>query len=448
MSHAGPCIRRRLVGFVFILTVTACTSQRPRPDTEAKGGSPELPVPVQADLAERKPLPELPAEISVRSPWDRLRERFALGGCTYSEAVPREAHRYTRSAQHFSESWRDAMPVFLLVLAEIERRDLPGEFALLPYVESGYLALPPRASGPAGIWQLMGRTAIDQGLHVSRDQDQRLDILASTDVALGLIERYDREFSDWRLANMAFNAGEYRVKRVLGNASPTTLDAQRLAKLKLSAATHQHLIRLLALACIISEPERFGVELPRENLDDQLAEWIPPKAIDLRLAASLAGLSMAEILRFNAAWTGQLRPHGPAQRLLLPAGSIDRLNLAIKDFPADMLGAWHKQRIDAGTTLVSLASDLGIAPHVLAAANQLNENEQLNSGQSLLMPGAEPASRIPDNRDTHTIKPGDTLSGIARQYRIRLEDLLRWNGLATRSILRPGSKLRIHAPSY
>lgn len=447
MSHAGFYSYRRLLGFALIVLITACTSQPPRPEITPADRSPEIAPPARTEPTEQQPLPQQPAESTAVSVWDRLRRRFALGGCTYSDAVVREAQRYTRSPQRFSASWQEAMPALLLVLKNIERRDLPGEFALMPYLESGYRALPAKGKGPAGIWQLMSRTAIDQGLRVSRDYDQRLDLLASTDVTMGLIERYDREFSDWRLADMAFNAGEYRVKRALGNISPATLDAQRLAKLKLAATTHQHLIRLLALSCIVAEPERFAVELPRGNPDDLLVEVIPPAAIDLRLAASLAGLNMAELLRLNAAWSGQIRPHGPARSLLLPAKSADQLNLALKDFPADMLGAWHEQRIDVVSTLVELASSLDVPAPILAAANHLDENEQPSSGQSFLLPGAEPTSSLANNRDTHAIKPGDTLSAIAGQYRIRLDDLLRWNGLKPRSILRPGTALRIQAPT-
>ncbi len=448
MSHAGLRISRRLVGLALVVTITACTSQRHRPDSTTAESLPEIAALAQRDHIEQQQTPEQPADIAPLSPWDRLRTRFAMDGCTHSEAVEREAHRYTRSPERFNASWQEAMPSLLLVLNDIERRDLPGEFALLPYVESHYRALPAKGKGPAGVWQLTGRTAIDQGLEVNREYDQRLDLLASTDVALGLIERYDREFSDWRLADMAFNAGEYRVKRALDDIATTNLDAQHLTKLKLNATTHQHLIRLLALSCIVAEPGRFGVELPEENANDLLVEVIPPAAIDLRLAASLAGLSMAEVLRSNPAWSGQAHPHGPAQRLLLPARSIERLNLAFKDFPANMLGAWQTQRIEVPTTVVELASALGIAPHVLAAANHLDENKPLNSGQSLLLPVAELTSRPPNDRDVHPIKPGDTLSAIARHYRIRLEDLLRWNGLSLSSTLRLGSTLHIHAPSY
>ena len=65
------------------------------------------------------------------------------------------------------------------------------------------------------MWQLDPDTAREEGLLVNADYDARLDILASTTAALALIERYQKEFGDWRLADMAFNSGEYRVKNLL-----------------------------------------------------------------------------------------------------------------------------------------------------------------------------------------------------------------------------------------
>ena len=448
MSQANLGISRRVVGFALILAITACTTQRLRPETISATRPLETLAPSSPANIDQQLAAEKPAEIAALSLWDRLRTRFAMDGCAYSEAVPREALRYTRSPEHFNASWQEAIPSLLLVLSEIERRDLPGEFALLPYVESQYRSLPAKGKGPAGIWQLMSRTAIDQGLHVSDAYDQRLDILASTDVALSLIERYDREFSDWRLASMAFNAGEFRVKRALREVSTTSLDAQRLARLKLTATTHQHLLRLLALSCIVSEPERFGVNLPKETAEDLLVEVTAPAAIDLRLAASLAGLGVTDVLRHNAAWSGQVNPRGPSVRLLLPRMATERLNLALTGFPEDMLGDWHTQHIAAAVPLTDLAATLGIAPDLLAMANRLDPHSQLQPGQLMLLPGAERPPNPALDREVHAIKPGDTLSRIARRYRVRLEDLLRWNEMTTRSILRPGSTLRIHAPSY
>ncbi|MEO7936740.1 MAG: LysM peptidoglycan-binding domain-containing protein [Dokdonella sp.] len=392
--------------------------------------------------------PAPPSTTNPLTPWQRLRQRFALPGCDYSDAVIAEARRYTRQPKHFSNNWRDAMPLLLLVLERIERHDLPGEFALLPYVESHYRQLPARSNGAAGMWQLMGRTAVDHGLRVGRDHDERLDALAATDVAIELIERYDREFGDWRAADLAFNAGEFRVKRALAGRQASDLSAEDLAHMKLSATTHQHLVRLIALACIIKEPQRFGVTLPDVDPAAELKEVALPVAIDLRLAAALAELPLTDLFRFNPTWIGQPSQSGPAIRLLLPTANVDRFNEALAYIPGSSLGAWHVQRMESPTSLDELATVLNTDPSVLALANRLERGSSLLPGQTLLLPGVQTSFKTGENiGETHTIKTGDTLSAIAHRYGVSLKNLLHWNTLTNKSILRTGSTLRIQAPS-
>src|SRR5436309_1175542 len=113
----------------------------------------------------------------------------------------------------------------------------------------------------AGIWQLMPDTAREAGLPINRDYDGRLDVYASTLAALDLLERYHEEFGDWRLADMAFNAGEYGIKDLRGNNSDAP-SAAELAHLRAPAHAHEHLAKLLAVSCVVADPERFQVELP------------------------------------------------------------------------------------------------------------------------------------------------------------------------------------------
>jgi membrane-bound lytic murein transglycosylase D len=427
-----------------MLCIAACSAPLPRPDPEpGVDSSAELPVPVESETPaiSRQPVN------GQESPWQRMRGRFATPGCKNSKDVLGEARRYTRNPTRFAENWRQAMPLLLLVLEEIERRDMPGELALLPYVESHYRPLPARHHGAAGMWQLMERTAVDHGLKINRNQDQRLDPQASTAVALDLLEHLEREFSDWRVADMAFNAGEFRIKRALGTRRASDLDADELARLKVSATTHQHLARLFALSCIVGDPDRFQVSLPLPGADDVLQEISLPAPIDLRLAASLAGLSLQDLLHFNAGWTGPDNPTGPAERLLLPKPDAANFNTSLATFPDTLLGSWRVQRIDAPLEVSALAANLGISPSQLALANRLEVDSQLEPGQSLLMPGSETGRNRSDAAKSHLIVRGDTLSAIARHYAISLADLLRWNDLTTRSVLHPGQTLRIQAPT-
>ncbi len=433
---------RPIVASTVLILASACSAPQPRTDHQTPSKPKVVSIPIPAVI---KPVPsEVPAPVS---PWLRLRDRLVMHDCNDNPAVLKETRRYTRHPHRFNENWRKAMPLFLVVLDQVERHDLPGEFALLPYVESHYRQLPAKGRGPAGMWQLIERTAVDQGLSVSPNYDERLDALASTVVALRLLERYDRQFADWRLADLAFNAGEFRVKRALGNRRPKDLDSQQLAKLALSPVSHQHLARLMALACIISDPQRFSVSLPIVEDYVALEELQLPSAIDLRVAANLAEMPMDDLLRFNAAWSGQRHPHGPATKLWLPTQNADQLKVALENIPIDKLSDWHRHTIDTPTTLDAIGKRLNVTTATLARANRLDSDRALHTGELLLLPGRDKAANVDKSVQTHTIRRGDTLSAIAHRYGIRLRDLLRWNALTAKSILRTGTPLQIHAPT-
>jgi membrane-bound lytic murein transglycosylase D len=100
--------------------------------------------------------------------------RFAMPGCGHSPSVQHWAHMYAQAPNDFSSSLSEAMPYLLLVLEQIEKHRLPGEFAFLPYVESNYTAIASTGDRAAGIWQLMPDTAREAGLRIADDYEGRL----------------------------------------------------------------------------------------------------------------------------------------------------------------------------------------------------------------------------------------------------------------------------------
>lgn len=429
------------------LLLAACSLPAPRPPLPSPSPAP-TPTPARPEAT--PPAPTAPAKVAapaLASPWQRLRDRFELQGCDYRPEVARRAREYTRSPRHFAASWRDAMPFLLLVLDEIERRDLPGELAMLPYVESGYRPLPAKGNVPAGMWQLMPATARGQGLVVRADHDDRLDAVASTRAALDLLERYERVFEDWRLADMAFNSGEFRVRKLVDGGRGEKLDAAQLARLPLSATTHQHLDRVLALSCIVADPAAHGVVLPEPDENDELQAIELQAAIDLRLAARLAGLPADDVRRWNAAHRRNRMATDLPHRLLLPAPAVARFESNAANVPHALWADWREQRAERSGAIGSWASQLGVPVGVLALANALEPDASVAPSTRLLLPGreaesiadAEPASARPRS---HVVARGDTLSGIARRHSLPLRELRRLNPRAT-GTLRIGQRLRL-----
>ena len=375
-----------------------------------------------------------------------------MSPCDYRPQVLRWARRYTSSPRRFAASWDSAMPFLLIVADEIERRQLPGEFAMLPYVESGYEPVSSRGDRPAGIWQLVPSTAREEGLLVNADYDGRLDIPASTTAALTLIERYQKEFGDWRLANMAFNSGEYRVKNLLRGRDAKSLSAAELGKLSFNQITHDHLDRLLALACVVSDPGRFGVALPEPTPEDRLKTITLQSGMDVRLAARLAGIDAAEMKRLNAAYRRNHMPANVPHQLLMPADRVPGFETAAQAIPVALWNDWREQRAARTSGIGSFAAEVGVPVAVVATANGVGEQTTIVPSTRLLLPGRDSASEASkaaadevQRARVHVVKSGDSLSSIAHRYEIPVTQLKRLNPSMKSNLLHPGDRLQVGA---
>lgn len=440
-------LRAPAFGLLVAALVAACTTQPERPALPAPSiEPPPAPPPAVTEPTPPQTEPGLQAAQPI-SPWPRIRARFAMTSCDYRPQVVRWARRYTSSPQHFTAGWARALPFVLIVADELERRNLPGEFAMLPYVESGYEPVVAHGDYPAGMWQIDADTAREQGLVVTADFDARLDIVASTTAALSLIERYEKEFGDWRLADMAFNSGEYRVKNLLKGRDARALSAADLGRLAFNPITHDHLDRLLALSCIVADPARFGVTLPELEPGRRLKTITLQSGMDIRLAARLAGVDPADMKRLNAAYRRNRMVAGVPYELLMPVASVERFQQSAQAIPVPLWNDWREQRAARTSGLASWAAEVGIPVTVLAAANALGESSTVDPATRLLLPGRDKnaVDEVPAPTATHVVKPGDTLSSIAQHYSVPLAVIKRLNPEVGSKTLHPGDRLRVAA---
>lgn len=383
-----------------------------------------------------------------------------MPGCDYNASVQHWARMYAQGPNEFTSSLSDAMPYLLLVLDQIELHHLPGEFAFLPYVESNYTAIATTGDHAAGIWQLMPDTAQEAGLRITGDYDGRLDVYASTIAAIGLLKQYDDEFGDWRLADMAFNAGMYKVRQLLSNRRNREWTAREMGRLGVSPGTHDHLAKLLALACIVSDPWRYRIRLPEPHYDDAVAVLDLPAPVDLHMAARLAGIDDAQLRHLNPGFLrGRMPADGPFH-LVVPAGSRLAVEQTLGKLPQYVWRNWHEAVLKQSETIEMFAMLDDLDSGALAAINGVAPDTALSPGTHLLLPGparetdlvatvpaptpAESASlELPGMVVVHA---GDTLWDIARRFGLHVDDLLRWNGLTGNTTLHLGQHLLLSAP--
>jgi membrane-bound lytic murein transglycosylase D len=441
------------------LLLAACATGPAYKSTPAE---PE-PVSAPAPAAPAPPPAPLPAKVAaqpVPSPWPRLRARFSMPGCDYSPAVQHWARMYSQAPGDFTSSLSEAMPYLLLVLEQIEKHHLPGEFAFLPYVESNYTAIASTGDRAAGIWQLMPDTAREAGLRITDDYDGRLDIYASTVIAIGLLQQYNDEFGDWRLADMAFNAGMYKVRQLLSTRKNNEWTAREMGRLRVNPGTHDHLAKLLALACIVSDPWRFRIRLPEPDYDDAVAVLDLPAPLDLHMAARLAGIDDEQLRHLNPGFVRARMPAEAPFRLVIPASSRLAVEQTLGKLPQYVWRDWHEAVLKQTETISIFAMLKDLDPTALAAINGVAPDTALAPGTHVLLPGpsrdTDLVTAVPvppaalaaalESPGSVVVHAGDTLWDIAHRYGLHVDDLLRWNGLARDATLRLGQRLLLNGP--
>jgi membrane-bound lytic murein transglycosylase D len=113
----------------------------------------------------------------------------------------------------------------------------------------------------------------------------------------------------------------------------------------------------------------------------------------------------------------------------------------------------HVHVVRRGDSLYSIARRTGIDVNALAVMNNMRPGDPLRTGQRIRLSTRGPttgsgyASLAGPRKVTYTVRNGDTLTQIARLFQVSVNQIMAWNGIATRSSILPGQKLTIRVVS-
>lgn len=385
--------RLKLLPLAMSILLAACASTptQMHPGTRAATHAPALvpaPAAKPATVTATEPSPEPTSTV-----WDRLRDSFVMADCDADPSIQVWARRLTHNPKTFEDQLHAVLPRLVYVEKVAAKYGVPGEFALIPWVESHFQPVPGKRHQPAGMWQIMPVTAGAMGLRVDGHYDGRMDIPAAANAVMKLLAQYHDQFQDWRVADYAYNAGEFSIRRIVRKhgmppALPTVPDWP------VRKVTRDHLTKLLGMACVVREPARFHVTLPTLPEEQHLVKVDIPHSMSLTRAAGHAGMSTQIMQKLNSAFRdGQLDPGG-ASYLVLPAShaaqfkdATQRPNeLAIAGAGADKRNAPRFHIVRAGESLWKIARENHVEVAQLKRWNHLGKNT-LRTGQCLRIDG-------------------------------------------------------------
>lgn len=355
---------------------------------------------------------------------------------------------------------------FPILENELDKAGLPLELKYLAIVES---ALDPTAvsrRGATGLWQFMLTTGKLYGLRIDSLVDERRDPIKSTRAACRYFQDLYAIYRDWLLVIAAYNCGPGNINKAIRKSGGKTDFWQIFPYLP--RETRSYVPFFIAAF--------YSMEHHREH-------QIRPGVIHMPLATDTvhvrAGYSFADISRLtgvsidtirllNPQYRRDIVPASDGQVIVLPASKAVEYSSLKDKITKDSLASVHTSTsavlepyaapqvhiVRKGETLSKIARKYGVSVTNLRSWNSLG-NKGLRVGQKLVVRAEEKMEASATNHSTnatkatkptvtyHTVKKGETLSGIANKYKgVTVKSLKRENGLANHKI-KPGQRLKI-----
>ncbi|MSQ00605.1 MAG: LysM peptidoglycan-binding domain-containing protein [Myxococcales bacterium] len=343
--------------------------------------------------------------------------------------------------------------------AEIEARGMPRDLVYLAMIESGFTTSATSYASAAGLWQFMPATGRQYHLRVDWWVDDRRDPTKATHAALDYLSYLNKLFEgDWWLAWASYNGGEGRVMKETRRHGTTDFWTL-VSRGALHSETQNYVPKLIAAAIIGKHPDRYGfVGVPYQEAF-AYEEATIPGATGLDIIARSAGVTEDALLDLNPGlrrWA--LPPDVESWVVRLPPGTGERFAVEFAKVPADERVTLVRHIVKRKESLGSIAKKYGVSADDVARLNHLKPKSKIKIGQELLVPArpgdkpgananAAPTSEGPPTPSpgpvrTHTVRSGDTLSGIAAKYDVSVAQLQALNDLQGDTIL-SGQKLKV-----
>lgn len=326
----------------------------------------------------------------------------------------------------FQKLARDRFEIWLGRMARYEgmvrgrfaAQGIPEDMVYLGLIESGFSNTAVSRAKAVGMWQFMSGTARRYGLAVDQWVDERRDPFKATDAAARLLSDLNTEFGSWYLAAAAYNGGAGRVSRGLRRlrVADTASDGTffRLSdKRYLKRETRDYVPKLIAAALIAKTPERYGF--------DSLSRWQPLQFDEITVSeqtgmdvlARLADTTAAALVELNPQYFRGVTPPSKPVMVRVPAGQGTLVAQRWAELPAAERVTVIEHVVARGETISGIAKKYRVDGSLVLAANPRAKPRALRIGQRLVIPVSMSARATFAARTRTPRRPAPTAAPVA-----------------------------------
>ena len=393
--------------------------------------------------------------------WERIRRGFAMPDLENDLVRDREQWYSTRPDYIQRMTERSSKYLFHIV-EELERRGMPTELALLPYIESAFNPQAVSSAKAAGMWQFMPATGNDYQLRQNMFRDDRRDVLASTRAALDYLQRLYGMFGDWQLALAAYNWGEGSVGRAIAKNQKLGLPTG-YEDITMPNETRLYVPKLQAVKNIVARPEAFNAELPVIENHPYFQQVTITRDIDVVLASKLADVKLEDFKALNPSMRHPVILASGQPTILLPWDNAAVFQRNFAAYTDGQYASWTAWTVPTTLTANAAAAKVGMSEQDLRAVNGIPPRMLIKAGSTLVVPRtpdmqADVAAQVADSgrlalapeivTKRTVVKAGrrDSVATVAERYRVTTGDVANWNSVSPSSTFKAGQQLIVYLP--
>jgi membrane-bound lytic murein transglycosylase D len=377
-----------------------------------------------------------------------------------------------------------------LVQNILEREGVPSDLAYLVMIESGFNLQARSWAHAVGPWQFILGTARLFDLKVDPWVDERYDPETSTVAAARYLKHLYSLFGSWPLAIAAYNGGEGLVNRALKRQNTRDFWSLRLPR-----QTEEYVPQFMAALHLAKDPGRYGLD-PKVPPAMPFEEVMVYGSVDLHRIAQVCDVSAEFVKLLNPSFKrAKTPPRRDGIKVRVPAGSAQKYVSSLSDegargeclgssgdpdyqttrttadlshgrivgpeiqnpksssysYPAAEDELYLTYRVRKGDSLYRISRNFGVSIKEIQEFNEVSRGNVIKPGQKLLIPrdGVKLAENPSDKhvrksaKLVHIVRHGETLYGLSRSYGVSINDLMSWNDLGPRGMIRSGQRLVI-----
>ena len=395
--------------------------------------------------------------------WERVRHSFGMPEID-NDLVRRSEQWYAQRPDYVQRMTERGGRYLFHVMEELDKRGMPSELALLPFIESAFNPQAQSVARASGMWQFIPSTGKDYDLKQNLFRDDRRDVLASTRAALDYLGRLYKMFGDWHLALAAYNWGEGNVQRAIARNEKAGLPTDYLS-LRMPDETRMYVPKLQAVKNIVMNPAAFNLELPELRNHPYFLSVPIERDIDVSLAAKLADVPMEEFRYLNPQMNKPVILAAGTEQILLP---YDNANLFVKALAAHRgpMATWTAWVAPKTLRPADAAKQVGMSEAALREVNHIPPRMLVKAGSTLLVPrtarrDADVSEHIADNAmialapdvppvrrlTVRASRKGESVAALAKRYGVAATQVAQWNKVGVSSKFKPSASVVLYLPN-